>query len=117
MSSDSTITTPAASRVIRQACCFTQTTSLALTLGDTPTPPSAFYPNNTVTIAEVGSENSNRAYYHPSVGMPGYVPGSYVAYNLISDAVPEPASWALMLLGFGGIGFAALRNGVAGAMA
>jgi hypothetical protein len=86
-------------------------------LGDTPTPPSAFYPNNVVTIAEVGSENINRAYYHPSVGMPGYVPGSDVAYNLISDAVPEPATWALMLLGFGGLGFAALRKGVAGAMA
>jgi PEP-CTERM motif len=39
------------------------------------------------------------------------VPGTYTAIEgsiiTISAAVPEPSTWAMMLLGFAGIGFAA----------
>ena len=40
-----------------------------------------------------------------SVGTPGAV-----AFHLVSVAVPEPSAWALMLIGFAGIGFAARRR-------
>jgi PEP-CTERM motif-containing protein len=33
-----------------------------------------------------------------------------VSISPIADAVPEPATWALLLIGFAGIGFAAYRR-------
>jgi hypothetical protein len=76
-------------------------------LADTPGPPGALYANN-VTILEVGTENNNGAFYLPLAGQPGFVAGAGapVAYQLISDAVPEPATWGLMLLGVGAVGVA-----------
>lgn len=38
---------------------------------------------------------------------------TYARFSLASTAVPEPASWAMMLLGFAGIGMAVRRRGVA----
>lgn len=83
-------------------------------LGDTFGPPGVFY-TNVVFIRELGDEINNGAFYHPAVGQPGYVPGFDVAYNLISDgtgapSVPEPAAWAMMIVGFGLVGVALRRR-------
>ena len=59
--------------------------------------------NGSQTIAEQyafgGNPNTFINYYN----------GQYVAANFSVSAVPEPAAWALMLVGFGGLG-AALRS-------
>jgi len=79
-------------------------------LADTFGPPGALYANN-ITILEVGTEANNGAIYTPTAGQPGFVAGASapVVYNLISDNVPEPATWGLMLLGLGVVG-AAMRS-------
>ena len=72
-------------------------------LGDTPSPPGAFYPN-TVSIDEVTFRNGiEGAVYTPTAGQPGFVAGAGgpVTYVLISDT-PEPST--LLLLGSGLIG-------------
>lgn len=69
-------------------------------LGDTPSPPGAFYPN-TISIDEVTLTNGiDGAVYTPTARQPGFVAGAAgpVNYVLISDA-PEPSS--LLLLGSG----------------
>jgi hypothetical protein len=69
-------------------------------LGDTPSPPHAFYAN-TVNIDEVTFANGvEGAIYTPVAGQPGFVAGAAgpVTYVLISDT-PEPSS--LLLLGSG----------------
>jgi hypothetical protein len=73
-------------------------------LGDTSSPPGSFY-TNTVTILEVGPEGNNGASYTPTANQPGFVPGFTVQYNFISDAVPEPGSWTLMLAGLGALSY------------
>ena len=69
-------------------------------LGDTPSPPHAFYAN-TVNIDEVTFANGvEGAIYTPVAGQPGFVAGASgpVTYVLISDT-PKPSS--LLLLGSG----------------
>lgn len=39
-----------------------------------------------------------------------YSNGTYARFSLVNAAVPEPATWAMMLVGFGGIGFAMRRR-------
>ena len=51
------------------------------------------------------------------IGFPGgdynYHDDTFVFTNTaVVSSVPEPTAWALMLLGFGGIGFAARRRAV-----
>lgn len=82
-------------------------------LGDTLGPPGALFPN-TVTILETGSENLNGGLYHPGAGQPGDLSnfGVDITYSLVSDGfvpVPEPSTWALMLIGLGAAG-AVLRR-------
>jgi hypothetical protein len=68
-------------------------------LADTPSPPTATYPN-TVTIQEVGPEGNNGAVYVPVAGQPGFVAGFVTTYNLVSDGtIPEPTTLALVTLG------------------
>jgi hypothetical protein len=76
-------------------------------LADTSGPPSSFY-TNTATLPEVGPEEGpNGAIYTPTANQPGFLPGFAVTYVFISDgAVPEPATWAMMIVGFGAIGLA-----------
>ena len=50
--------------------------------------------------------------YTVNMGSPGNISGNAAFY-----AVPEPATWALMLLGFGGIGLAMRRRRRSGALA
>ena len=67
--------------------------------------------DNHVTLAEVGPEGNNGIFYTPTANQPGYVPGFSVTYHFISDSpLPEPATWAMMILGFGAIGFALRRQ-------
>ncbi len=83
-------------------------------------PIASFY-TNTVKSPETGGEGANGATYTPIPNVntlgnnqPGFVPGFAVTYNFISDGMaaepaPEPATWAMMLVGFGGIGLAMRR--------
>lgn len=69
-------------------------------LGDTASPPGAFYPN-VINIDEVTFANGvEGAVYTPTAGQPGFVAGASgpVTYTLISDT-PEPST--LLLLGSG----------------
>jgi hypothetical protein len=45
-----------------------------------------------------------------------YYNGQFVASNLSVSAVPEPSTWAMMLLGFAGVGFMAYRRRHRGAV-
>jgi hypothetical protein len=39
-----------------------------------------------------------------------FLPGGYVSGGLVAPAVPESSTWAMMLLGFAGLGFAGYRR-------
>jgi len=68
-------------------------------LADTPSPPTAFYPN-LVDIQEQGPEGGFQdAFYSPQPGQPGFDP-SFPTYHIVSDGVvPEPTSLALVASG------------------
>ena len=83
-------------------------------LADTPSPPGASY-TNVVSIAEVGPEGNNSAFYTPADGQPGFVPGFTVSYHFISDATAIPEPGTLGLLGAGLLGLAgAIRRKLKG---
>lgn len=52
---------------------------------------------------------SDQNFYKITVSGQGNIGGSLYSGNLSSTAVPEPATWAMMLAGFGAIGFV-MRN-------
>jgi hypothetical protein len=43
--------------------------------------------------------------------------GSSFTFTLVSGAIPEPSTWAMILLGFAGIGFAGYRKAKQAAVA
>ena len=65
-------------------------------------PGSTGYQNFTAYVLGTGSDTLEFISYNT----PGY---TYVD-NVSLTAVPEPAAWAMMLVGFGGLGFAAFRR-------
>lgn len=48
-----------------------------------------------------------------TLGTPALLDRAFISYTLTSNAVPEPASWALMITGFGLIGAALRRRSAA----
>jgi hypothetical protein len=68
-----------------------------------------------------GMELGGEAGGCPSTAVCGFLAGqladgSYHEYGAtgvltLSNAVPEPSTWAMLMIGFGGLGFAALRKG------
>jgi len=59
-------------------------------------------------ISEPGNPESASAFVDPTFGVPtGY---SVVTSAGIGNGVPEPSTWAMMLLGFAGLGFVAYRK-------
>ena len=71
-------------------------------------PGFAFYPP-TQLVQQIG--NLSRERFTLAVGRT--TAGATGSYRLILSAVPEPATWALMLAGFGMVGFAMRRRRVA----
>jgi hypothetical protein len=64
-------------------------------------------PNSlTFTSGTLAAGQTYRFRYTVNLGSPGNISGNAAFYA----AVPEPATWALMLLGFGGIGMAMRRR-------
>lgn len=75
-------------------------------LADSASFPSVFY-SNQLTLTE---DLTGQLFYTPTAGEPGFVAGAAgpVTFDIISDAVPEPASLALFASAL--IGFGALRR-------
>jgi hypothetical protein len=44
------------------------------------------------------------------LGATGIDSGSQFQFTLVSGAAPEPSTWAMMLLGYGGLGYAGYRK-------
>lgn len=64
-------------------------------------------------------EASSAPLYQGPENAPTFLPGTYLMSNIfgdpigsltISGAVPEPSTWAMMILGFAGVGFMAYRR-------
>lgn len=49
-------------------------------------------------------------FYRISISGEGTAPSAVYSGNLSSTAVPEPGTWAMMLAGFGAVGFAMRRR-------
>jgi hypothetical protein len=71
------------------------------------------YLNTTIfnVLNSLGGADHVRIALESTVSNSAAGPESWAAFNLRNPpAVPEPATWAMMLLGFGGIGFAMRRG-------
>ncbi len=70
------------------------------------------YLNTAAALFSVGAvtiDSANSAFYQ--IGSPNSPLGQPITGDLtISAAVPEPSTWAMMILGFAGIGFMAYRR-------
>ena len=79
-------------------------------LADTATPPRFLYANTASA-----NESNGQVFYNPLRGQPGFISGFNVAYLITSPVgpaslVPEPATWAMLILGVAMIGAAARRR-------
>lgn len=76
-----------------------------LTIGQSTTGRfSLQFANTSMSTLSIG----NLALRYQAVDAPGVVGGS--ATGVVTTAVPEPGTWALMLLGFGAVGFSMRRR-------
>lgn len=71
-------------------------------------PLSAYYTPTSYTNVSVTSANGIGGF-----SFTDFAQGNTIIDNLVASAVPEPASWAMMLLGFGAAGSALRRRNVA----
>lgn len=55
--------------------------------------------------------------YVPEGGTTRYIASGYASTDVISGAVPEPATWALMIFAFAALGYAASRRAVSSGFA
>jgi len=86
-----------------------QVGSLNLTLPDRNTPSAGATPWGTVSTNFTATSSSQMLSFL-ALGAPGTLPPVALLDNVSVRAVPEPASWAMMLIGFGAIGVAMRRN-------
>jgi PEP-CTERM motif len=69
-------------------------------------------------LESIGLEASHTQIYTGSEAAPIFSPGRYpvetigtgdIAFVVVTAAVPEPSTWAMMLIGFAGLGYVAAR--------
>jgi hypothetical protein len=99
---------------------FDCTAELTFYLWNTPSPPAPIIIPPTPAIDPVVAAYSVDPIGLPSVGYPATVlvdppigppGGGTPGFPGASTAVPEPSTWAMLLLGFAGLGYAAVRRG------
>ena len=83
---------------------FTGLAFIGLHFGNGEGGPSHSYPGGTTAFYEINATNINSFTTHFTDL------SNAVLYPGTAPAVPEPATWAMMLLGFGGIGFSMRRR-------
>jgi hypothetical protein len=68
--------------------------------------------NYASAVYDLGPPLVSRAYYQVGEGMNHDLTGLVTEFSTgVAPAVPEPSTWAMMLLGFAGLGFLAHRRG------
>lgn len=75
--------------------------------------PIAFFQAGTGNVTQQLLNNvplSSANFYKITVSGEGTAPGALYNGNLSATAVPEPATWAMMLVGFGAVGFGMRRR-------
>jgi hypothetical protein len=87
------------------------------TFDDNPAPPGGdqnIYSPFSMTFTATGSTTAISF-----AGLTGnqYIGLDNVSVEGITAAIPEPSTWAMMILGFGGVGFMAYRRRMIGAIA
>ena len=65
-----------------------------------------------IEIAGLNTSNfvKNEAGYYFAADVSNGSGGGLIAANIVTPAVPEPSSWAMMILGFAGVGLLAYRR-------
>ena len=67
-------------------------------------------PTNALWNLTLGNYEEDYPALHPGSGSTAVGPLNIAAINAVNAAVPEPSTWAMMILGFSGVGFMAYRR-------